>query len=149
MAYRSCLGTHLELDCILRFETLGMAEEKTFFHCDQVSSSGCNAMMPTTAQLGPACLPACLLNECCFFAYEISCFEACIPGYAIEDLSSWCPHGSTFHVHMPTRPLCPQLLRGMYATYLKIWFQFFPRDSFLILNSVDFFEDNRATAKKV
>ena len=50
---------------------------------------------------------------------------------------------------MPTRPLCPQLLRGMYATYLKIWFQFFPRDSFLILNSVDFFEDNRATAKKV
>ena len=45
--------------------------------------------------------------------------------------------------------LLVQILRGMYATYLKIWFSYFPRDSFLILNSVEFFEDNRAVLRKV
>jgi hypothetical protein len=37
----------------------------------------------------------------------------------------------------------------MYATYLDIWFNFFPRESFLILNSVEFFEDNSAVVRKV
>ena len=36
-AYRRCVKNHTELDCILRFETLGIEEEKVFFHCDQVS----------------------------------------------------------------------------------------------------------------
>ena len=112
MAYRNCLGTHSELDCILRFETLGMAEEKTFFHCDQVCSSGRSVTMPTTTLLGAACLPACLpvqwvLFMCgCFkacmsdgpipsMAYWRVCFRsclaACILGYVADDLTCRCP----------------------------------------------------------
>ena len=39
------------------------------------------------------------------------------------------------------------LLRHRYAQFLRVWFRSFPRDSFLILNSVEFFEDNRKVLK--
>ena len=37
-AYRSCVERHGEEACIMRFETLGMQEEKVFFHGDQVGT---------------------------------------------------------------------------------------------------------------
>lgn len=75
-AYRECVARHSEEDCIMRFETMGMKEEKVYFHCDQI-------------------------------------------------------------------------LRGMYAPYLKVWFRYFPRSSFLILDSRRYFRDSYATMTQV
>ena len=65
-----------EEDCVLRFESLTMAQEKVFYHCDQI-------------------------------------------------------------------------FRGFYAMQLKHWFRFFPRSSFLVINSADFFSNRRAVTEKV
>lgn len=44
---------------------------------------------------------------------------------------------------------CDQILRGMYSTYLEIWFRYFPRDAFLILKSEEYFSDPRGTIRRV
>ena len=44
--------------------------------------------------------------------------------------------------------LCPQI-RGMYASHLKVWLRYFPRGSFLIINSRDYFDDKNRTMIKV
>ncbi len=36
----------------------------------------------------------------------------------------------------------------MYAPFLRIWLRFFPRDSFLIINSEDYFRDDRGVICK-
>lgn len=36
-AFRNCSAKHGEAACVLLFESLGMEEEKVFFHCDQAS----------------------------------------------------------------------------------------------------------------
>jgi hypothetical protein len=43
---------------------------------------------------------------------------------------------------------CSQI-RGMYASHLKVWLRYFPRGSFLIINSRDYFDDNNGTMIKV
>lgn len=40
-----------------------------------------------------------------------------------------------------------QFFRGMYSVYLRVWFRFFPRESFLIIKSSDYFADAEATLK--
>jgi len=44
---------------------------------------------------------------------------------------------------------CDQLFRGMYAVYLNIWFRYFPREQFLIINSQDYFDSPRNTTRRV
>lgn len=51
----------------------------------------------------------------------------------------------TFAFPLPT----PQLFRGMYARYLEVWLRYFPRSSFLILQSEECFKDWRGCVKQV
>ena len=43
----------------------------------------------------------------------------------------------------------PQLFRGMYARYLEVWLRYFPRSSFLILQSEECFKDWHGCMKQV
>lgn len=40
---------------------------------------------------------------------------------------------------------CDQLMRGMYSIWLHIWFSIFPRESFLVLKSEEYFVNPRET----
>ena len=39
---------------------------------------------------------------------------------------------------------CDQLMRGMYSVWLHVWFTFFPREAFLVLDAQDYFRNPRA-----
>ena len=75
-AFDLCKRNHTEEDCVLRFESLTMAQEKVFYHCDQI-------------------------------------------------------------------------FRGFYAMQLKQWFKFFPRSSFLIIESQEYFSNPKEVTIKV
>lgn len=35
-AFRSCVQSHSEADCILRFASLGLEQQRVFTHCEEV-----------------------------------------------------------------------------------------------------------------
>jgi hypothetical protein len=44
---------------------------------------------------------------------------------------------------------CDQLMRGMYSIWLHVWFEFFPRRSFLTLRTEDYFANPRRALRQV
>jgi hypothetical protein len=44
---------------------------------------------------------------------------------------------------------CDQLLRGMYTVYLERWLRFFPKSSFLLIKSEDFFQNPNKTISNI
>lgn len=48
-------------------------------------------------------------------------------------------------VHVSCAP-CPQLFRGLYAPYLRMWLRFLGVDNVLVLKSEDYFSDPDAGA---
>jgi N-acetylgalactosamine 4-sulfate 6-O-sulfotransferase len=70
----------------------------------------------------------------------------------LEGHSTW---ECTLYLESWSQPLediffhCDQLLRGMYSFWLHMWFSYFPRESFLVLKSEDFFENPRQVLQQV
>jgi hypothetical protein len=50
---------------------------------------------------------------------------------------------------LPYRPLCPQLIRGIYAVFLEIWQATFGRDALLVLRAEEYYSEPRSALHKV